>query len=467
MAIFSTSVKAWFGLADDHLHFEAQINSSRSFYEYFNFYFQLQPWGQTPRFNPSQLIGWAIESTIFGVNPLGWRVTQLFAVVICGVAIGIAIRNFCNHFNLTSKKSHLYPLFGQAIFLALPFWSETIGRIGAPETFGAVAITLVLINISRILDNPDSMMNYVFLAINTVLLVGFKENLLMFGFFCVLIQVYWLHKNEYFNRVKHLFLIVLQLIVMSFLVFGFLPELISSGQQVNGAGIGFDRLILGKWLIVPSLSIGILVFSYLFSWPKNRPQLLKINLCLTLMVFCEYFIMAGRLGGHYGFLSGVLISIQTMLSIVSLKMFKKVSVALVSLLTISGLVFNLTTTNTYFQRTIEFKQELLELEKIQQSKDLRTVVIVASSEEQYEAVRSIVIFNLKPEMKYFLLVTDDFPDGQLRNNLIKISVDGNLDWHILPIDEWAGDSNCVEIRFSSQQELDQCNDEIRISWLDA
>jgi hypothetical protein len=465
MTIARSSVKAWFGLADDHLHFEAQNNASGNFYENLNFYFGLQPWGQTTRFNPSQLIGWTMESTIFGVNPLGWRVMQLIAVVICGTAVGIATKNICKYLNVSSNKSKFYYVFAQAIFLALPFWSETIGRIGAPETFGAVALSLILVSISRILIYPDSIVNFVFLAMSTILLVGFKENLLMIGFSSIILQLHFIRKNQYSNRLKFIFLIFLQLAMISLIIYGFLPELVSSGQQVNGAGIGFGRLVMSKWLVVPALSFGVLIFSHLFSWPKYRPQILKINLGLTTLVFCEYFIMAGRLGGHYGFLSAVLLSVQTVATIVALEKLRKLSIVVVSALTITGLVFNLVNTNAYFERTSIFKQELLRLKEVQQNKDLRNVVITASSEEHYEAVSSIVSFNREPGIRYFLVVTDDFPEGQLRNNLVKFSFDGDLDWHISPIDEWTSNLNCVAIGFSLREELEQCVEEIRISWI--
>ena len=467
LIIFRTSTNAWFGLADDHLHFEANINSGGNFFKNFDFYWQLQPWGHSPRFNPSQLIAWTFESTIFGINPNGWRMTQLLAVLISGAAIGIAVRNLCALLNYDSKKTVLFTIISQALFLALPFWSETIGRIGAPETFAAVAVSFMLVNTSRILANPDSVINFIFLAINSAVLVGFKENLLIIGLCSLFMQIVFLRTKKNHNFVIHTVLLLLQASIILLLIFGFLPELISSGQEVNGAGIGLSRLIIGKWLIVPSLSLGILLFSYLFSNEKFKLQVLAFNFCLTTLVVFEYFIMAGRLGGHYGFLSGVLLLAQSIVTVITLKKFKKATFALMSVLTLSGMILNLVNTNEYFQRTIQFKYELSQLEKIQISKGLSDVVIIASSEEHYEAVSSVVSFNFKPGLHYFLVVTKNFPAGPLKDKLFRFSNQGNKEWHISPLYERESDADCVAIGFSTRIESNQCKEELRISWLGA
>ena len=465
--IFRNAINASFGLADDHLHFEANLASQKSFLKSFHFYFQLQPWGQTPRFNPSQLMAWTIESTLFGTNPIGWRLIQLLAVLISGIAIGIAARNFGLMLNFTPRKTLFLTALSQALFLALPFWSETIGRIGAPETLAAVVISLMLLNVSIIIANPSNWLNHVFLAVNTIVLIGFKENLILVGLCSVFAQMSFLYLEIHKRRFLTTILLILQVSAALFVVLGFLPELISSGQEVNGAGIGFSRLIIGKWVIVPAISFFISLFSFYSTSAGLRREILITNICLSLLVVIEYFIMAGRLGGHYGFLSGVLLAIQTVITIAALEKFKKLSLISISTLIVSGLILNLVSTKDYFTRTIQFESELASLESIQKSRPIRSVVIIASKEEHYEAVSSIISFNFNPKLTYFLVVTTDFPEGSLRENLMKFSSDGNTNWHIAPIVQWRSGLECVAVLFSEIDQFDQCEEKIAISWLGA
>lgn len=465
--IFRNAINASFGLADDHLHFEANIASQKSFLQYFHFYFQLQPWGQTPRFNPSQLMAWTIESTLFGTNPLGWRLVQLLAVLISGIAIGIAARNFGLLLNFTPRKTLYLTVLSQALFLSLPFWSETIGRIGAPETLAAVVISLMLLNVSIMITNPSNWLNHVFLAVNTVLLIGFKENLILVVLCSVFAQVIFLYLEIHKRRFLTAILLILQVSATLFVVLGFLPELISSGQEVNGAGIGLSRLIIGKWVMVPAISLFISLFALYSTSERFRREIIIANFCLSSLVVIEYFIMAGRLGGHYGFLSGVFLAIQTVITVAALEKFKKLSLISISTLIVSGLIFNLTSTKDYFTRTIQFKNEIVSLESIQESKLIQNIVIIASKEEHYEAVSSIISFNFKPKLTYFLLVTNDFPEGALRESLTKFSSEGNANWHITPIDQLRSRLECVAVVFSETNQFDQCEEKIAISWLGA
>lgn len=465
MSLIPASAGAWFGLADDHLFAEALIATDESISELFRFYFNLQPWGDSARFNPSELFGWALETYLFRVNALGWRIIQLTALLIGTIAIGLALRKISNLMGYSRNKTLGFLLFGQSVYLALPFWSETIGRIGAPETFAAVSLSLGILNIANILAQCRTVNNFYWLGINTIALVGFKENLIAIGLCSLTFQFVLIMKTNAKFKLKFAGIALLQLFYIIFIVLGFLPELLLSGQAINGQSVSLSRFVITKWVVIPIVALSVLVFTYFLTERHIKNRILKVNSLLCFLIVTEYFVMAGRLGGHYGFLSSVLLAIEIIVSIQHLRSFQLMLTSFILVLAFVGIAANIMSTWSYLDRTRIFKQQLSQLEQIKKEYKIESVVINVKSIEEYEAVSSITSFSYDFRTKFYLVVSDIGVTGELQSKLLNYSTNGFRDWHIQPLRDLENKSECISVNFSRDSDSGSCEYGQKITWL--
>lgn len=459
------TLNSWFGLADDHLFAEAIRSTDGSFEAIFRYYFNLQPWSHSPRFNPSELLGWTLETSIFGSNALGWRIIQLIALLASSITIGISIRKISGYLGYSANKTNLSTILGQGVFLALPFWSETIGRIGAPETFASVSLSLILLNAINMVIRERITFNLFWLCLNTVILVGFKENLIVIGISSMMFQVcYLLQANREIQK-RIIISLLIQLTSIALVIVGFLPNLLDSGQEVNGAGIGLSRIVITKWIVVPIFSFCILLISQVVNRNQQQTRNFHTNIFICSLISIEYFIMAGRLSGHYGFLSSILLSTQVLVLLHKIQKFKKSVVGVLLTFSILGISFNTSSTLDYLNRTNRFKQELNNLRDILQRQNINTVVINVGSLEEYEAVSSVTSFTSNEKAEFFLQVSDSLPEGLLKTNLLKYSNYGFKEWHLEPLTDWQNMQACISIQFSERARNDSCKYAQQITWL--
>lgn len=459
------TLNSWFGLADDHLFVEAIRSTNGTFGETFKYYFNLQPWSHSPRFNPSELFGWTIETFFFGSNALSWRIVQLIALLASSIAVGISIRKISKHLGYSANRTLVSTIIGQATLLALPFWSETIGRIGAPETFASVSLSFIFLNVVNTVTGYRTIPNLFSLGLNTVILVGFKENLIVIGIASLIFQfTYLLNTNRPLQK-KIVLSLLAQITYIVFVIIGFLPELLDSGQAVNGAEIGLNRIVITKWIIVPMFSFCISLFAFVVNLHEQKSRIFQINILFFALILIEYFIMAGRLSGHYGFLSSILLTAQFLFLLHKMQKFQKSTIAFLLCISTLGISINISSTLDYLNRTAKFKHEINNLSLALQKHRIDTVVINVDSLEEYEAVSSITSFTTNRNTNFYLKVADALPEGLLKENLVKYSNYGFEEWHLRPIGDWQKKENCISIQFSSEVQIGSCKYAKKITWL--
>ena len=462
--LIPNTLTAWFGLADDHQFAKALSTGEGDVSHYFSYFYGLQPWGATSRFNPSQLLGWTLETILFEKRAFMWRATQLLAVLIAIYSVGRATQIIMNFSRPNQRFNLLISAFAQGLFLSLPFWSHTIGRIGAPETFAATILALLYLCYASAMKNPNKIKYPVMSATLTCLLIGFKENLITIGLLSLALQIVFMNRKTK-GKIKKWFKVALlcQTLYFTFVIFGFLPTLVNQGEDIYGTGIGLERFRIGKWLIVPIFSLAILLVSAYVV--KLKRSILRVQCICLFLVLCDYFVMRGMLSGHYGFLSGTLVAIQLALLILCREMLNRKFASILAVALIAGILLNFNNTQRILSDSKIFKNQIDLIESKLLGFDIANIVITVRSVDEYEALVSLSSFLQNTDSKIFLRVDGELSEGGLADTLYQSELNGNLSWGVNAYDSLQIGNDCVEVFFAETSSKSICETSQYMSWL--
>lgn len=464
LILLPNSLRGWFGLADDHHFIEAYDSAQGNLQGIFDYFFQLQPWGDTTRFNPSQLLAWSLETTLFGDKAILWRTLQLIAVFTAVYAIGRSTYLGLSLFLPNFPRKRVLAISFQGIFLSLPFLGESIARIGNPETFAATTLSLLILFHLKQFQNSNSLKYSWLIALLNIILVGFKENLFPLGLISLLLQVlYLLRCDSIKGRISQIAPLLFQLFYFVFFIMAFVPTLLGQGQDIYGNEIGINRFSIGKWIILPTASLFLFVLNII----KRRDSLLGLLLQIVcvFLVFLDYFIMGGKLSGHYGFVTGFVLMCQLLFFLAATDFLgKNLLYFLIPAISI-GITTNGIFTMEYLNSTRVFKNEISELRQKIASGEGSDVVIIIRSLDEYEAVSSTTSFARSPKTKFYLKNEREFEENILSNHLRDAETAGNKIWHILPSSSRKITTSCIEVYFSKSEIKKTCDQSVFVSWL--
>ena len=459
------SLKGWFGLADDHHFIEALESSKGGIKGIFDYFFQLQPWGNTTRFNPTQLFAWSVETSLFGDNSILWRLIQLLAVLSAGYAIGRATYLGLEILLPDLKQKSMFAISFQGVFLSLPFFGESIGRIGNPETFAAATLSCLILFHLKQFQNCNSVKYSWSICILNIMLIGFKENLLPIGLISLSIQALCINRSTSFKlRFGHVTPMSIQILYFMYFLLGFVPALIGQGQDIYGNDLGVSRFTLGKWLILPLGSL-ILLLLYIAMKRDFLKGLVIQSICVAL-VFLDYFIMGGKLSGHYGFVSGFVIMCQLLFFLTTTRFLGQHLLYFLIPAIFVGATINIKLNIEYLNNTRDFQSEIKDLRQEINSLEKVDVVIIIRSLDEYEAVSSVTSFARSSDTSFFLQNEGKFEKSNLSEDLKKAEITGNKEWHISPSAFRTKTNPCVEVYFSRSNQGKTCASSVFVSWFE-
>jgi hypothetical protein len=241
------------------------------------------------------------------------------------------------------------------------------------------------------------------------------------------------------------------------------PKLIGQGEDIYGNGIGISRFVIGKWIILPLGSLFLFILNVIIK--RKSIKELVLHFVFVLLVFADYFIMGGKLSGHYGFVSGFVMMCQLLFFLTTTRFLGKYLMYFLIPTILIGSMVNIKYNIDYLNSTKNFRSEISDLrEKIDSFKAADVVIIVRSLAE-YEAVSSTTSFARSPKTNFFLQIEGKFEENVLTDDLLNAELYGNKIWHISPREFRKKTDKCIEVYFSKATQEKTCTTAVFISWL--
>jgi hypothetical protein len=304
-----------FGMIDDHRMLSiVESTESIGLLGQFTSFFPLQDYGETKRFQPSQLAFWGVQSFFFKTSPVLWYGVPVLLCILSGLLLlrVLVVQKgfFPGLIRVNASGQKILNLSILLIFLSLPIWRTNLNKLGVAEVF-TIPLTMYLFYcVLKVISRGSGVQVILHICLVSIALVGLRENNFVFGAVPSVLFFFSRHKLHY---KEIMFSIFTSLVAASFTVwvtFGWILKVWSSGSDIYANETGLSRLFSAYQFPIFDASkaylLCLIVFTifglYLLSRVQQRSQklLLKILLSSNLVIFLIDSYMFGLLfSGHY------------------------------------------------------------------------------------------------------------------------------------------------------------------------
>lgn len=462
--------------------------------------------GAYGRFRPTYYLFREIETIFWGTNAEQWYAVRLLLLLSTAVLILLFTVSLGTIFKLTTNFSSKYlwvagfPALG---IIFLPAWKDIVYRLGPSEIYYAPLISLFLVLFTLVVKVPSSRVLWGVTALTTVLLVGTKENGVIFS--ALFIALYFVTRKGHQNRSPFIF----SLIVFIYSIFVALGPLLAMVRGGGGDIYGQTRSIKTFLLMSTSseyvltallLSVIVFVCEFTSGYLQNNNEFSSLGVSRTTYLIQKYPLSLSMLAGialllfelyvyqnyydigRYGLGSQLYLVVMTVIVLVSMFRFSLdvMSNSWVALFLAAFLLWGTGYVNsglTAFSQlprvgesasaaTMQTQEDLQSLAEKSELEEQLTFRIVINGPGDYEPALSLgpYLYYLSGNSNIQLEIPEGIAVEGLVKGLAGMSEMGVEDYSIAPHSPSSNDSKTICLFVSTPTHYEWCDESIQVRW---
>lgn len=490
--LYSPMLGAKLGLIDDHefIRFLSTGGRNISAIPAMLETSEIANFGETARFRPAYYSLRALGSVVHGTNGSQWFFFRILFFLLLLVAISLLVQKVSQRvFKLTDVPAAMLAAVTGLLIAGMASWQDIVTRLGPSELYLSLGLVITGWGLWYLATQKLQWLGSVLVTLGFSLAVGSKENsITLLGPLMLALLILFLFGS---SKPALVVAAAISTLATTFTAAGFLPTVLSSGEDVYGASRSLSGALgamVQLWPFWISLAVAVAgtVLSLRGQLGSSRKVLLALLSFSPLLIvlsesyFYQYSISAGGNFGpaRYGViaeLTGILSLAFLGMAAFSLRTYPKSSLALpVAVAAIAGLILPLGQLGTslgyraFSQANAEYLN--VQYQSIEQTANfiketsIEQVLYIVDEPYDYERIsasRQYIEYLSNTESTYFLYT--DFSKVQfdqftapLAESLQSWSEEGNSEWFLSPLDSLDPESPLICVHFGQNPDPSPC-----------
>lgn len=447
--------------------------------------------GETARFRPAYYSLRALGSVLHGTNGAQWYLFRVIFFLLLIVGLSLLIQKVASRaFKLSDTQATVLAAAAGLLIAGMAAWQDIVTRLGPSELYLSLGLLISGWGIWYLATKRLQFLGAVLISLGFSLAVGSKENTIsLIAPLLLTMLLLWIAGSSKFA------LIAAGLVSISATAFtaaGFLPSVLSSGEDVYGASrslSGALGAVFQLWPFWVALVVGLvgILLALRTELPKLHKGLLSLLAFSPLLVtvseafFYQYSIVAGAFGpARYGVvteLTGILSLAFLAMAIIRIgshprsKLLVPISIATAAgLLVPMGQLSNSFSYREFSEANASYLnaqfQSLAQTAELISASSIGQVLYIVDEPYDYERIsasKQYIEYLSGAETKYFLYA--DFSKVQfdqftlpLAESLQDWSGNGNADWEITALTSLNQEAATLCVHFGQTPDPSPCSE---------
>ena len=490
---YSPMLGAKLGLIDDHEFIRFLSTGGRSLAAIPTMLetTEVSNFGETARFRPAYYSLRALGSVIHGTNGSQWFFFRILFFVLLLIAISLLVQKVAQRaFKISDIPASFLAASTGLLIAGMASWQDIVTRLGPSELYLSLGLAVTGWGVWYLATQRLQWLGTVLIALGFSLAVGSKENsITLLAPLMLALLILWLFGS---SKPALVVAAAISTLATAFTAAGFLPTVLSSGEDVYGASRSLSGALgamVQLWPFWIALVAGVAGTALSLRGQLGSPRKVLLALLsfspllivLSESYFYQYSISAGGNFGpaRYGViaeLTGILSLAFLGMAAFSLRTHPKSALAVpVAVAAIAGLILPLGQLGTslgyraFSQANAEYLnaqyQAIEQTANFIKESSIEQVLYIVDEPYDYERIsasRQYIEYLSAAQSKYFLYT--DFSRVQfdqftlpLAEELQRVSAEGDTGWSMLALDSLNQEVSTLCVHFGQNPAPSPCS----------